>query len=366
MTRLYFSLVVLLWLGTIACSSEKRQTKVTVVSITLNNGYNQVLKLEKVALTGEADRVIDSFAAKERVEQIRFLIQDTVEGLYVLRSADSRISLRFINDRPAIGITVDYMEPDDYSFDGSPASARLRSFLKETLDTVTRQRQAIGFDRLPQAEQIQQLIREQQWYRNFMDTVRSPALALYFYNHLDYGTDHAGLDSMVTRLRQRFAGHPGWEKLYTRTQDYLSIFREELKPGDVLPDIVLPSTSGSLTSVSSFKGKYLLVDFWATWQGSSMAQLEYKKKAWAQYKDKGLNMVSISFDPERQPWKQAVRQYGLLWPQLIDEQVWMGPSATTFKMDSIPFNFLADPSGKIVATALYGDSLLLKLGQLIR
>jgi hypothetical protein len=92
----------------------------------------------------------------------------------------------------------------------------------------------------------------------------------------------------------------------------------------------------------------------------------YKKKALQQFGNRNFSMVSISLDPEKEMWKQAIKQDGYKWPQLIDEKAWMGPAVLAFKFDSLPFNFLIDPNGRIIDKALYGDSLLVKLNQLFR
>ncbi len=360
MNKLFFFSAILL--ATLACKETGKKGGRSVVTLDIENAYNQVIYVETVPSLDNKITRLDSVFIKERVEQHRFSITDNDEHLYRLHSADHRIDIVFINDKEQFTIHADYLEGKRFHFQNSPANTSLHQFLQSMNEKMEMARKKQLKD-----PALTKVIEEAQAdYRNYVDTVASPAAALYIYNAVDFGNDRKGLGNYIERLGKRFPTHPGLQKLVADTRNYLSIFEDELLPGDTAPDLALPDITGALIPLSFYRGQYLFIDFWASWDGPSRAQGAYKKKAFTQIKNKKFSMVSISLDPEQEAWKMAVAQDGYTWPQLIDEKVWMGPAVFSFKFDSIPFNFLVDPNGKIIGKALYGDSLLIKLNQLIR
>jgi peroxiredoxin len=358
MNRLFIFLQI--YLCAIACK-EAPHARNTELRFHIENGYNQTFYLEKINTSAGENGRIDSLAIKDRVEDRVLYIRNIEENLYRIRSADNRVDIILINDRPEIYLSADYLESKQFRFENSPASTSLHQFLAQirTKMESARSRHLTDSAFNIVSDQVQQD------YRNYVDTVTSPAAALYVYNAVDFGYNRAALKTFMAKLEKRFVHHSGIQQLVKNTYDYISILEEELSVGDFLPDITLPDSKGSLLSLSIYKGQYLLVDFWASWHPNSISQLDFKKKAYEQFSSRNFSIVSISLDPEIEAWKSFIGSRSYPWPQLIDQKIWMGPAAYTFKFDSIPFNFLVNPEGKIIAKALYGDSLLLKLKSIL-
>ncbi len=138
--------------------------------------------------------------------------------------------------------------------------------------------------------------------------------------------------------------------------------------GAVAPDFTQNDPAGKPVSLSSFKGKYVLLDFWASWCGPCRQENPNVVKAYNQYKNKNFTILSVSLDRPngKDAWLQAIKDDGLAWNHVSDLQFWNNQAAKLYGVQSIPGNFLIDPTGKIVAKDLRGDELEQKLAQLLK
>jgi len=136
--------------------------------------------------------------------------------------------------------------------------------------------------------------------------------------------------------------------------------------GATAPEFAEADTSGKVINLSSFRGKYVLIDFWASWCGPCRAENPNVVKAYNQYKTKNFTIVGVSLDRPnaKEAWLKAIHKDGLEWTQLSDLKFWDSKAAGMYGVRAIPQNFLIDPNGKIVGKNLRGDDLTAKLAEL--
>jgi peroxiredoxin len=138
--------------------------------------------------------------------------------------------------------------------------------------------------------------------------------------------------------------------------------------GAEAPNFTQQTPDGKQVSLADYRGKYVLVDFWASWCGPCRQENPAVIKAYNAYKGRKFDILSVSLDKEdgRDKWLKAIQDDQLTWTQVSDLHGWQNEVAKRYGVQSIPQNFLIDPTGKIVATNLHGDELEAKLAQFIK
>ncbi len=175
-----------------------------------------------------------------------------------------------------------------------------------------------------------------------------------------YGNDYAQVkkiyDLLDEKARQTAAGKALTERL--------DVLKRSAIGADMI-DFTQNDTTGTPVHFADFKGKYVLVDFWASWCGPCRGENPNVLKAYDAYKDKNFTVVGVSLDDKGDNWKKAIREDKMPWAQVSDLKGWKNEVSTYYGIQGIPSNLLVDPSGKILAKDLRGEGLHKKLAELL-
>ena len=173
----------------------------------------------------------------------------------------------------------------------------------------------------------------------------------------DYTQLQPKFDKLSLALRTSKAG--------VKYQDYLNILKK-VSVGQIAPEFAQADTNGNLVKLSSFRGKYVLLDFWASWCGPCRAENPNVVKAYNNFKGKNFTILSVSLDRpgKRDAWVKAIHDDGLAWNHVSDLKFWDNDAAKLYGIQAIPQNLLLDPDGKIIAKDLFGDDLEKKLTEI--
>ncbi len=136
--------------------------------------------------------------------------------------------------------------------------------------------------------------------------------------------------------------------------------------GQLAPDFTMDNPEGEPVSLSSLRGKFVLIDFWASWCGPCRAENPNVVKTFNEYKNQNFTILGVSLDKDKEAWLKAIKDDHLDWHQVSDLKYWDNSAAKLFGVQAIPANFLLDPSGKIIAKDLRGDALENELAKVLK
>ncbi|HCW06903.1 MAG TPA: alkyl hydroperoxide reductase [Cytophagales bacterium] len=154
---------------------------------------------------------------------------------------------------------------------------------------------------------------------------------------------------------------------YAYTKEFSELVRK-LKVtavGQVAPEIALPTPEGQVVKLSSLRGKYVLIDFWAKWCGPCRKENPNVVRAYNKFKNKGFEVYSVSLDRSKADWVQAIKEDGLTWTHVSDLKYFDCVAAREYNVNAIPFSILLDKNGVIVAKNLRGPALDQKLTEVL-
>lgn len=174
--------------------------------------------------------------------------------------------------------------------------------------------------------------------------------------YLAYEMEYPALDSLLSGLSPEIQASEDYQTLNDRV---MTLKRVEV--GQQAVDFALSDTTGNPISISSFRGKVLLIDFWASWCGPCRQENPNVVKLYKDYQGKGFEIIGVSFDESRTKWIDAIHQDQLTWPHVSDLKGWASEAGKLYAINAIPATVLLDREGKIIAKNLRGDALRKKL-----
>jgi peroxiredoxin len=305
------------------------------------------------------------------------------QEIYELVFGDN-IPVPIINDADEIKVDVDLGKKDDYyTVTGSPASTQLKDLVSnfgkmnfevdQKFAALNSLKKANAPDSLVIAataaknNSIEDL---NNYLKKFIETSANGSLSVLALGWASSSLSTPDFEKELTVVTKKF---PDNLVVQDMKKSYYAQKTQTQAPepagtwvGKPAPDLSLENADGKEIPISSFKGKYLLVDFWASWCGPCRMENPNVVKAYSEYKDKNFAILGVSLDKDKGAWQKAVKEDKLAWTQVSDLKYWNSHAVEVFQFQGIPFNVLIDPQGKIIAQELRGNDLENKLKEVLQ
>jgi len=304
------------------------------------------------------------------------------QEVYELVFGNNALAVPLVNDAPEVKVTVDLGKRDDfYDISGSEASAQLKDLINffgkknfemdqsmAQLDSV-KNVHASDSAVLAATNKKNTAIQDLNTYlRQFLNTNNNPTLCALALGWSSRSFSREEFEAALGNLVKKFPENAtlrGLKQDYEQQIAQMSQKKDSTWIGRQAPELTLPDTQGHNVSLSSFKGKYLLVDFWASWCGPCRMENPNVVQAYSEFKNKNFAILGVSLDKEKDAWLEAIKADRLNWTHVSDLKFWQSKAVDVFQFNGIPFNLLIDPQGKIIAQGLRGDELESKLKEVL-
>ncbi len=376
--RIVFYLAIVVFFAKCTSDNANFSIKGSIEGMPQQMVYVSELGIDKIML-------VDSTESDEQ-GNFKLKCSATEPGLYrITFSTASNKTIMLSSEQGTINVTGDWEALHNVKVTGSASSEELQAFLKKVRNQIqTFNTFSIIIDsfKLRGNDSMVQVVQEDMKTENlkfthfiedYADTTAYLPNALFAVQFLNPQVEKEYILQFLPGLNERFKNKKLAKefsakimRIYNQQGGENTNTSTSPVPGSPAPELTLFSPDGKQIKLTSFKGKYVLVDFWASWCAPCRKENPNVVDAFNRFKEKNFTILGVSLDDNKEKWVEAIQKDNLTWQHVSDLKGWESVAARIYEVQSIPANFLVDPSGIIIAANLRGEDLAKKLEEVLK
>lgn len=368
------------FLGLSSCSNSPKADSFNVQG-TIKDMPKTMVYLEEIGLNNEL-KITDSAESSSNGGFKLSCTKDKEQKMYRVKMGTKFILV--LNDEATVKLKGDWDNIEGYAVTGSPGSSSLKKLVNQmyaydkifealhmSVDSINASPMHDSLLTVAQNDYDSRMNEMRGYMKQYADTTKYlPVAILAALRVEDLLNDRSFLDKFTTSLDKRF----GNQTLVADFKKLINSFgggSTKVKSSNVklhapAPDFSIKDLNGQQVALSKYKGKYVLVDFWASWCPPCRNENPNVVAVYNTYKDKNFEILGVSLDDDKDKWKNAIKEDQITWTQTSELKGWKSSIVDLYGIESIPSNVLIDPNGNVVGINLMGEDLKVKLEELLK
>jgi thiol-disulfide isomerase/thioredoxin len=377
----------LLLLSIVSCTTDKE------TSNTQNIPYDITLQITDVTegvayleeLRDKSWIVIDSVVLGTQAVQMKGAVAEI--DIYRMRFAENKNFFMLLSGETFEVKTSSTKTFEDLQFKGSPSNQALADFNKQLL-ILNRQHETLALQldslkgsndkalvdrKLAMIKSVEAEITA--FIKSSIQKNSKSYIVFSLLNYLDWAKEFSFIEEVTKELKVNFPNYKYTNNLVSNVNEYNNYLLQKSRAeatdpaaiGKIAPDFELNTVDGKTKiKLSSLRGKYVLLDFWASWCGPCRQETPNLLAAYKKYKNKKFDILSVSLDSEYNNWTDAIKKDNMYWLHVSDLKMWESVVVPLYRIEGIPATYLLDPEGKVIARNLRGQDLEKKLEEIFK